>query len=197
MSIKHGLLALLEHGPAYGYQLRSAFEKSTGSTWPLNIGQVYSTLSRLERDGLVEALPESEKGQQPYTITEKGRATVNAWFNSPVVADQRPRDELTIKVALALCTPGVNIPAVIQAQRSSTLRTLQEYTRMKFAAGHDDTAWTLILDAMIFKAEAEVRWLDHTETALRRNPPHQTSPLDLEDGESTPSEPTVAEKSTS
>ncbi len=74
MSIRHGLLALLERGQMYGYQLRAAFEESTGATWPLNIGQVYTTLSRLERDGLVRSLPESEAGQRPYEITDAGRA---------------------------------------------------------------------------------------------------------------------------
>ena len=55
MSIRHGLLALLAQEPMYGAQLRSEFESRTGGTWPLNVGQVYTTLSRLERDGLVEA----------------------------------------------------------------------------------------------------------------------------------------------
>lgn len=66
MSIRYGLLALLERGPMYGYQLRSAFEESIGATWPLNIGQVYTTLGRLVRDELVESLPEHEAGQRPY-----------------------------------------------------------------------------------------------------------------------------------
>ncbi len=53
MSVRHSLLALLEEGPRYGYQLRSEFEHRTAAAWPLNVGQVYSTLARLERDGLV------------------------------------------------------------------------------------------------------------------------------------------------
>ncbi len=74
MSIKHGLLALLERGPMYGYQLRTEFEESTGGTWPLNIGQVYTTLGRLERDELVRPLPEHDGGQRSYEITDAGRA---------------------------------------------------------------------------------------------------------------------------
>ena len=58
--VKNGLLALLERGPMYGYQLRAEFEASTGATWPLNVGQVYTTLSRLERDGLVEPVGEAD-----------------------------------------------------------------------------------------------------------------------------------------
>src|ERR1044071_2258134 len=93
MSIRHGLLALLERGPRYGYQLRVEFEESTGSTWPLNIGQVYTTLSRLERDKLVQALPENDGGQRRYEITDDGRAEVARWFTAPLVHADRPRDE--------------------------------------------------------------------------------------------------------
>jgi DNA-binding PadR family transcriptional regulator len=169
MSIKHGLLALLERGPMYGYQLRVAFEESTGGTWPLNIGQVYTTLSRLERDGLVQPLPQSDTGQRPYQITDAGRADLAAWFSTPIRHGDRPRDELAIKLALALTTPGVDVRAVVQTQRSATMRTLQEYTRLKARADQPaDLAWRLVLDAMLFQAEAEVRWLDHCEASLGR-----------------------------
>jgi DNA-binding PadR family transcriptional regulator len=168
MSVKHSLLALLERGPAYGYQLRAAFESATGNTWPLNIGQVYTTLNRLERDELVEALPENDSGQRPYRITETGRRHLAGWFASPVQAADRPRDELTIKLALAVTTPGVDVADVIQRQRGATLRLLQEYTRLKLAEEHAELAWRLVLESMIFRAEAEIRWLDHTEAVVAR-----------------------------
>ena len=156
----------------HGYQLRAAFEESTGGTWPLNIGQVYTTLARLERDGLVRALPENDGGQRPYEITSGGRAELALWFASPIERGDRPRDELAIKLALALTTPGVDVRAVVQAQRSATMRTLQEYTRLKAGADQPaDLAWRLVLDAMLFQAEAEVRWLDHCEASLVRYSP--------------------------
>ena len=175
MAIRNGLLALLERGPMYGYQLRSEFEASTGSTWPLNIGQVYTTLARLERDGLVEAAGEPDaEGRTTYRITDAGRAEVATWFASPVERRQRPRDELAIKLALAVTTPGIDVRAVMQAQRTATLRSLQELTRLKAGADEQrDAAWLLVLESMIFQAEAEVRWLDHTEVrvaALRETP---------------------------
>jgi DNA-binding PadR family transcriptional regulator len=172
MSVRHGLLALLERGPMYGYQLRASFEETTGSTWPLNIGQVYTTLSRLERDGLVRPLPEGDGGQRPYEITPDGRAELMMWFATPISRAERPRDELAIKLALALTTPGVDMRDVLQTQRTATMRALQEYTRLK--AGGDrpgDLAWRLVLDAMVFQAEAEVRWLDHCEASLARYTP--------------------------
>ncbi|GAB3647293.1 PadR family transcriptional regulator [Glycomyces tarimensis] len=193
MSVKHSLLALLERGPAYGYQLRAAFESATGATWPLNIGQVYTTLSRLERDEMVEALPENESGQRPYRITETGKRHLAGWFSSPVRAADRPRDELTIKLALAVTTPGIDVTDVIQRQRTATLRTLQEFTRLKADDDSADLAWKLVLESMIFKAEAEVRWLDHTEAVVARAELPAPSPFGLYEDSSESSVP-VEEK---
>ena len=169
MSIRQGLLALLEQGPRYGYQLRVEFEERTGATWPLNVGQVYTTLARLERDGLVEAAGDDGDGHQVYALTEAGRAELREWFRTPVRRESRPRDELAIKLALAVGTPGIDLAQVIQAQRTDSLRALQDYTRLKARAGEDDLAWLLVLDSLIFAAEAEVRWLDHVETRLLRH----------------------------
>jgi DNA-binding PadR family transcriptional regulator len=175
MSIRHGLLALLERGQMYGYQLRTAFETETGATWPLNIGQVYSTLTRLERDGLVRALPESDGGQRPYEITEAGRADLVRWFATPIAHADRPRDELAIKLALAITTPGIDVGSVVQTQRTATMRTLQQYTRLK--AEDSELPWRLVLESLVFQAEAELRWLDHCEASLVRYvPPTTPSP---------------------
>ncbi len=176
--VKNGLLALLERGPMYGYQLRAEFEASTGSTWPLNIGQVYTTLSRLERDGLVEAGDEAD-GRVTYRITEAGRAEVAQWFSTPVNGESRPRDELAIKLAMALTTPGVDAHRVIQTQRTGTLRSLQDLTRLKARADEvADAAWLLVLESMIFKAEAEVRWLDHCEVRITAAPLPAPTPVE-------------------
>lgn len=173
MSIRHSLLALLQEGPRYGYQLRAEFEARTGATWPLNVGQVYSTLARLERDGLVApAAPEADSArgdsQVHYAITAAGSAEVAAWFGTPVERSAPPRDELAIKLALAVTVPGVDVGRVIQRQRTATLRALQDYTRAKQRSADGDLAWSLVVDSLIFSAEAEVRWLDHCETRLAR-----------------------------
>lgn len=167
MSVRYGLLALLERQPMYGYQLRHEFEASTGATWPLNVGQVYSTLTRLQRDGLVEESSDGDEAQHVYAISDAGRREVRAWFAAPVRHDSPPRNELAIKLALAVRTPNVDVQQVIQAQRASTIRMLQEYTRAREAAA-EDLSWQLVADSLIFAAEAEVRWLDHCETALVR-----------------------------
>ncbi|MFF7992743.1 PadR family transcriptional regulator [Kitasatospora xanthocidica] len=185
MSIRHGLLALLDQGPRYGYQLRTEFEARTGATWPLNVGQVYTTLSRLERDGLVEAAGEDDEGHQFYAATDAGRAELRAWFGTPVPRTNPPRDELAIKLAMAVTVPGVDVSSVVQGQRRHSIKALQDYTRLKGralagapvageggrpgvvpSAASNDLAWLLVLDQLIFQTEAEIRWLDHCETRL-------------------------------
>ena len=166
MSVKHALLALLEQEPMYGYQLRAVFEECTASTWPLNIGQVYTTLSRLERDGLVEGGDTDDDGHQIYKLTEEGRTELTDWFGSAVPRTQPPRDELAIKVALAVTAPGLDVGAVIQRQRVATMTALQGYNRLQ--RGTADLAYGLVLDSLIFAAEAEIRWLNHCDARLRR-----------------------------
>ncbi len=182
MSVRFGLLALLAEQPTHGYQLKTAFERRTGGSWALNIGQVYTTLQRLERDGLVRAERPADvevdevPGNPPasdrtdYRITRAGREQLESWFASPVVPDGPARDELTIKVLLAIAASDVDVTDVLQRQRSATVAQLQAYTRRKAQADPArDLAWLMLLDALIFKAEAEVRWLDACEARIRRH----------------------------
>ena len=182
MSIRQGILAMLADGPRHGYQLRVDFEERTGSTWPLNIGQVYTTLSRLERDGLVVALDGAgDDSHKPYALTDVGRAELAAWFATPVHREDRPRDELAIKLAMAAELPDTDLHAVVQAQRTDTMRALQDYTRLRRSAeaDSDGLSWPIVLDSLIFATEAEVRWLDATEERLARSANKKTA----EDGE--------------
>jgi DNA-binding PadR family transcriptional regulator len=174
MSIRHGLLALLAQEPMYGAQLRSEFESRTGGTWPLNVGQVYTTLSRLERDGLVEGAGEADaEGRIAYRLTDRGRTDVQRWWEAAVDRGDTPRDELVIKLALAVTLPGVDVRRLVQTQRTATLRHLQDLTKLKRstpqeAGGRNELSWLLVLDNLVYAAEAEVRWLDHVETRLAR-----------------------------
>ena len=172
MSVRLSLLAILDQGPCYGYQLKTEFDRRTGSTWPLNVGQIYNTLDRLERDGLVTKAAGDTDGQIHYSITDAGKNEVAGWLGSPVVRSAAARDELAIKLAIAVTLPGVDIASVIQVQRTATLRALQDLTRTKNASDDPGTAeelaWLLVIDSLIFAAEAEERWLDHSETRLAR-----------------------------
>ena len=174
MSIRRGLLALLAQEPMYGAQLRSEFESRTGGTWPLNVGQVYTTLARLERDGLVEAAGGADdEGRINYRLTDLGRTEVQRWWVAPVGRGDTPRDELVIKLALAVTVPGVDVQRLVQTQRTATLRHLQDLTKLKRATsgeagGRNELAWLLVLDNLVYAAEAEIRWLDHVESRLAR-----------------------------
>jgi DNA-binding PadR family transcriptional regulator len=151
----------------YGYQLRAEFEASTGSRWPLNIGQVYSTLQRMERDGLVAGVDEGvPKGgdRRRYELTDEGRAALDGWFARPVPREVPDRNEVAIKLVMAVGSPGADVRRVIQTQRAATMAALQAVTRERRAAG--DLQSSLVADSVIFNAEAEVRWLDHCEARL-------------------------------
>src|SRR5579871_2766819 len=114
MSVRHALLGLLSEGPKYGHQLRQEFEARTGDVWPLNVGQVYTTLQRLERDGLVESDDTATEGaQKGYRITEEGRDELDVWLLTPPDLTSPPRDELVIKVLVALELPDVNVREVL------------------------------------------------------------------------------------
>jgi len=166
MSVRYGLLSLLAEAPAHGYQLKTAFERRTGGSWAINIGQVYTTLQRLERDGLVSALP-TESDRNDYRITASGADALETWFTTPVVAEAPARDELTIKVLLAVAAGDVDVTNLLQRQRRASVEQLQAYTRRKAQADpRQDIAFLILLDALIFRTEAEIRWLDACEARI-------------------------------
>ncbi|MEM6794888.1 MAG: PadR family transcriptional regulator [Acidobacteriota bacterium] len=172
MIIRNSFLAILSGQPAaHGYGLKSSFESSTGGAWRLNAGQVYTTLSRLERDGLVassEAKDEPER--RAWSITERGQRVLADWYDT-AVDDRSSRDELVIKVLVALASGEQDMSRVLQTQRSATMRRLQRYTRHKMdAPGEPELAGLLMLDAMILRAESEIRWLDLCEQRLAQRP---------------------------
>lgn len=178
MTVRSGLMALLAERPMGVAELRKQFDARTGGTWPLNIGQVYTTIQRLARDGLVELVPAdySAGEAEPYRLTPDGYDEAEAWWRTPVSRSAPSRDELAIKLALAVTCPGVDVQAVVHTQRVESMRALRDYTRLKARIPQDpdrrDLAWSLVLDNLVFASEAEVRWLDHVEAALARSAPH-------------------------
>jgi DNA-binding PadR family transcriptional regulator len=168
VSVRHSLLAVLSAGPMHGYGLKTEFEAATSDIWPLNVGQVYTTLGRLERDGLVTAEADNE-GQKVYEITGAGRDELSRWFETPVPREAIPRQEVAIKLVFAMRSGVADVAGVVQRQRVATVRALQDVTRLKAAAeASGDLAWLLMLDSLVFQAEAEARWLDMCEARLAR-----------------------------
>jgi DNA-binding PadR family transcriptional regulator len=172
MSVRHALLALLSEGPKYGLQLREEFEANTGQVWPLNVGQVYTTLQRLERDGLVVALGDGEEldpgPQKAYRITDAGSAELAEWLRVPPDLSTPPRDDLVMKVLIAVRVPGTDVSEVIQAHRRYLIQLMQEWTRLKEDDNGNDLAFSLVVDSELFRLDSVVRWLDAAEGRLRR-----------------------------
>jgi DNA-binding PadR family transcriptional regulator len=159
------LLALLDEGPAYGLALKNEFEARTAGVWPLNVGQVYTTLARLERDGLIR-----EKSEKSYAITAAGRTELRGWFEAPAGDPAATRDELVLKIVMAAGRGIEEARAVIQSERKMAIRHLQDYTRLKRDGGDGDLGWAFLLDSLIFRTEARVRWLDACEERLQYAP---------------------------
>jgi DNA-binding PadR family transcriptional regulator len=171
MSVRHALLALLSEGPKYGLQLRQEFESRTGEVWPLNVGQVYTTLQRLERDGQIESDdPEGDGPQKGFRITPAGDRELAEWLHTPPGTVAPPRDELVIKVLVALPVPGVDVHEVIQVHRRHLVELMQHYTHVKAEASDHDVELALVVDAELFRLEAVVRWLDAADTRLTSLP---------------------------
>ncbi|HEX3753350.1 MAG TPA: PadR family transcriptional regulator [Streptosporangiaceae bacterium] len=168
MSVRHALLALLSEGPKYGLQLREEFEARTGEVWPLNVGQVYQTLQRLERDGLVESDDGVEGPQRGYQITADGSDELSRWLRTPPDLASPPRDELVMKVLVALRVPGTDIHEVIQAHRRYLVQLMQQWTRIKESEAETDLGLALVVDAELFRLDAVVRWLDTADGRLKR-----------------------------
>ncbi|MEM9465066.1 MAG: PadR family transcriptional regulator [Actinomycetota bacterium] len=166
MAVRDALLALLAPGPRHGYQLRSEFDAATGGAWPLNVGQVYTTLQRLERDGLVEPVGDADAdGRVPYQLTAAGRDALSGWFDRPAEQIVATRDELPMKVMLSVAT-GFAAPAdLIRNERRAAMTLLQDLTAIKQEPGLD-LARRLQTDRMILRVEAEIRWLDLVEERL-------------------------------
>src|SRR5580692_2562419 len=179
MSVRHAMLALLSEGPTYGLRLREEFEDRTGEVWPLNVGQVYTTLQRLERDGLVESDTHGEDGpQKAFRITADGKRELAEWLRTPPDLSSPPRDELVIKVTVALRMTGADVHEVIQVHRRYLVELMQQWTRLKEDEAEFDLGFALVVDAELFRLDALVRWLDAADGRIKRaasEPPRSDS----------------------
>lgn len=176
MSVRHALLALLSEGPKYGMQLKEEYEGATGDAWPLNVGQVYTTLQRLERDGLVEPGDAGEdERQRDYRLTAEGRAELERWLTTAPSAGSPPRDELTTKVLVALRVPGADVHEVIQVHRRRVVELMQQWTSFKRDEGELDLPFVLMVEAELTRLGAVAKWLDAADRLVKRAAKEQAS----------------------
>ena len=166
MSLRHALLALLSEGPSYGWKLRQDFELRTGEVWPVNGGQVYTTLQRLERDELIVSDEGDAEGvQRRFRLTGAGRGELARWLQTPPDLSSPPRDDLVIKVMVAVGVPGIDARGVLQVHRRHLVEVMREYARVR-QASPDDVNLAMVADAEVFRLDAQVRWLDSVESRL-------------------------------
>jgi DNA-binding PadR family transcriptional regulator len=168
--VKNVLLGLLAKGPKHGYELKGAFEDLLGGTWELNIGQVYTTLARMERDGLVssDVVPqETRPDRKVYSITELGTKELDRWSFEPVTDPVHLRDELILKVLVQALMRNGDAQELIWAQRQRHLELLSQL----HAAGEESElsdSMTLVVEAGIAHLEADLKWLDVAERILKK-----------------------------
>jgi DNA-binding PadR family transcriptional regulator len=169
--MKYPLLALLSSGPAHGYELKQAFESRFGAVWPpVNIGQVYSTLQRLERDAMVRGY-EVDQGTRParhvFEITEAGLRVLAEWLNSPD-AGPRMRDEFFLKLILSRLAGLAEPMEIIERQRLTYLQELRDLNNIADRAGKDNTVTRLLAEGAMLHIQADLKWLDLCEERIRR-----------------------------
>jgi DNA-binding PadR family transcriptional regulator len=159
---------LLADQPRNGHQLKLEFESTTGGVWPLNVGQVYTTLERLERDGLVSRANHGDDSltQKRYELTAAGREALAAWWSLVPADDPPPRDELMLKVLFAMGGGREHALAVITGQRSALVSLLQQHRREQRKGPAPDLSTAMVRDALVVRAEADLRWLDLCEARL-------------------------------
>lgn len=147
----------------HGYDLKVGLDEILGRTTPVNVGQVYTALNKLERDGLVQTEFISREDQRAemkvYSLSQTGSDHLHRWFTEPV-AKVDLRDELFIKLSLARRTGMADLAAIIQAQRLTALRSIQELTRLKERFEETEDAVALLIEGAILHLEADLRWLE-------------------------------------
>ena len=166
--LKFVLLGLLDAEPRYGYELKAVFEQFLGGTWPLNIGQVYTALARLEKEGLVECqvvpqdlLPD----RKVYALTDKGRQELREWLDRPDTGPVSLRDSFFLKIALA-SLDGERPRELINRQRQEHLSALAELGRLQ-GEPKLHPATELLLEGAMLRLEADLKWLDVCEDRLK------------------------------
>ena len=180
MSVRYALLASLSEGPKYGLQLREELAARTGEVWPLNVGQLYATLGRLERDGLVESdATEAAGPHKKFRVTPSGAGELAAWLRTPPGPASAPLDQIAAKVLAALQVPGTDVHEVVQVHRRSVMELMQQRTRIKQEKAGNDLDLGLRIDAELFWLDSVIRWLDAAEGRLMKaavSPPRPAPP---------------------
>jgi len=166
VSVRHALLALLSDGPKYGLQLREEFEAGTSEVRPLNVGQLYATLGRLEREGLVASDGSEAAGpHKHFRITAGGAGELAAWLRTPSDLASAP-GQMAAKVLAARRVPGTDVHEVVQVHRRFLMELMQQWTRIKLERADNNLDLGLKIDAELFRLDSVIRWLNAADRRL-------------------------------
>ena len=168
MSVRYGILGLLAQEPLHGYEVKTRFESLFGGTWEVNFGQVYTTLQRLERDGLVEpADGRGDRAKLTYRLTGAGRAALERWLAQPEAEPQQLREEIHLKLLLTGRLADGNLRRLLAGQRRVYLQRLKDLAALERRArrdGRDDLV--LVIKSAMLHTEADLKWVDVCEDEL-------------------------------
>jgi len=166
VSVRHALLALLSDGPKYGLQLREEFEAGTSEVRPLNVGQLYATLGRLEREGLVASDGSEAAGpHKHFRITAGGAGELAAWLRTPPDLASAP-GQMAAKVLAARRVPGTDVHEVVRVHRRFLMELMQQWTRFKRERADNNLDLGLKIDAELFRLDSVIRWLNAADRRL-------------------------------
>jgi DNA-binding PadR family transcriptional regulator len=162
VSLKYGVLGLLASEPLHGYDLKSRFEELLGGTWEVNIGQIYTTLQRLERDRLVEGdATRGDRGRRAYRLTEGGAKALNDWLEQPEAEPQQLREEIYVKLLLLDRRGDGGVASVLAKQRKVFLQRLKDLATMERRAREQARGdLVLLIKGAILHTEADLKWID-------------------------------------
>ena len=171
MATSDALLALLVEGPRHGYDLKRAHDAWYAGLRPLAFGQVYSTLARLERDGLV-GVAHTESGGGPervvYELTAQGRERLDGWLGEPAEPGVAGAEEL-IRKTLAAYHLRADVDGVVARQRATHLRRLRALQAA--AASDGEIGSSMATDHTLLHLDADLRWLELAAQRIRAAPP--------------------------
>ncbi len=173
MSNRHVVLGLLESGPLHGYDLLARFQQELSGVWAMDTGQLYRVLAQLEREGLVDMkrVPQERRpDRKVYSLTEAGRAELDAWRRAPVPARRRLSDELLVK--LALTPPGYErelLAAIAGQRRAYELYLAELEATVEQAGPYLTLPQRLSCEAGIRHTRTDLEWLDYCERAIRHD----------------------------
>jgi DNA-binding PadR family transcriptional regulator len=168
--MKYLFLSLLSKQPTHGYDLLQSYESLFSSVLsPLNAGQIYTTLSRLERDGLVQKYPVVQEGKPDkriYELTEEGRQVLEEWFAHPL-AGPRIKDNFYLKLISSQMSNLAEPQKIIDNQRQYYLQSMHDLNNLALQAGiSDDPTKLLLVQGAILHLKADLEWLDLCEDTL-------------------------------